>query len=60
MKTTKQEDELITLFANYFVEIILDGEFKFSDDTEDLQISVTEEFLKELREILDDGRTKNS
>jgi hypothetical protein len=51
---TEQEAALIDHFANFFLQVILDGELKFSDATDDLEITVTQEFLTELRKILNE------
>lgn len=52
IELTAQEEQLIDHFANFFLEVIVSGELKFSDDTDDIQLTVTEEFITKLREIL--------
>lgn len=52
IELTAQEEHLIDHFANFFLQVIMDGELKFSDDTDDIQLTVTEEFITKLREIL--------
>jgi hypothetical protein len=49
---TEQEIALIDHFTTFVIQVILDGELKFSDETDDIQITITDEFLTKLREIL--------